>query len=170
MKYLVGVIAVLVALYFAGWIIESDSQTEPEAADPPGIASSTATPFGLNGEQWIGAMEKYRGLPYRLGGTGEDGTMDCSGLGWRAGNDLGFTMPRTATHQRAAATDVIEEGLAKETPGAMVFFFNQNGVLKHVEYSTGKGQTYAAWVKNGVGPKPWGWWHNSWASVEFRKW
>jgi cell wall-associated NlpC family hydrolase len=94
-----------------------------------------------------------------MGGTGPY-SYDCSGLGWRAANDLGVPLARTVSQQLAQARAYpISELQAYNTPGALcIFYSKKTGLPRHVEYSTGKGKTVGSQISAGVGVFGWGWW------------
>jgi cell wall-associated NlpC family hydrolase len=74
---------------------------------------------GVTGSQVVAAAEKYLGVPYVFGGTGNSG-LDCSGLVQKAYGDLGISLPRVAADQAHSGTAVAS--LAQAQPGDILAF------------------------------------------------
>ena len=112
------------------------------------------------GNQLLTAMANYFGYPYVWGGESvAEGGFDCSGWIQRAAIDMGLTdFPRTSRGMYNIVTTFITEGQAKRTPGAFVFLKDKSGVVRHVEVSTGNGETYGAWSGSKSDSRKWGWW------------
>lgn len=90
----------------------------------------------------------YRGVPYRFGGTSENG-IDCSGLTQAVYKKWGMMLPRTSTEQFKKGKPVPKDQLR---PGDLVFFKNtyRHGV-SHVGIYVGDGKfVHAAGAKYGV--------------------
>lgn len=131
----------------------------PKPANPP---PRPVNPQGrTSGALFVARLRQYTGKGYtwEMGGTGPY-SYDCSGLGWRAANDLGLPLARTASGQLAQAKAFpLTEAQARATPGALcVFFSRKTGLPRHVEYSTGQGSTIASQISGGVKEYSWGWW------------
>ncbi len=61
---------------------------------------------------------KYKGCPYKYGGTDKKG-FDCSGLVYRVFSDLGVTLSRSAKDQVKEGREIPR---GKERPGDLIFF------------------------------------------------
>src|SRR5262245_34138335 len=97
---------------------------QPMPAPAPS-AGATDNPVGLEIAQ---AAEALVGAPYRYGGSGPD-TFDCSGLVSYVHHQFGFSTPRTAAQQFAAANPVARSDLRA---GDLVFFRLHGGSVSHV--------------------------------------
>lgn len=130
----------------------------PQPPQPPANKISPGTRG--TGAQFIERLLQYvgKGYTWEKGGTGPY-SYDCSGLGWRAANDLGIDIPRVASEQAENST-ATDENTARTTPGAVVVFHRRSDdAIRHIEYSTGDGQTtVASQISAGVGRFRWGWW------------
>lgn len=160
----------------------------PPEADPQQIPSPAA-PSGRNGNDLYQAALRYVGYRYpacvergettdSAGGrrtvclkredpNGSTGALDCSGLIWRPATDLGVSIERRASMQQTQVQPV-DEATARQTPGALVFFWNKNkagqpGVF-HVEMSSGEGQVLGSRTTTGVRLRPWADW-NGWKAA-----
>jgi cell wall-associated NlpC family hydrolase len=81
----------------------------------------------------------FLGMPYRLGGNGEqDGGVDCSGF-VRAvyQRTLGKVLPRRAAEQAQATQNIAKEELQ---PGDLVFFNTMHRAFSHVGIYIGNNQ------------------------------
>ena len=81
----------------------------------------------------------FLGMPYRLGGNGEqDGGIDCSGLVRTVyQRTLGKILPRRAADQAAATQSIAKDDLQ---PGDLVFFNTMQRAFSHVGIYVGNNQ------------------------------
>ena len=81
----------------------------------------------------------FLGMPYRLGGNGEqDGGIDCSGLVRTVyQRTLGKILPRRAADQAAATKSIAKDDLQ---PGDLVFFNTMQRAFSHVGIYVGNNQ------------------------------
>ncbi|NIH81483.1 C40 family peptidase [Amycolatopsis viridis] len=91
------------------------------------------------GDRIVNAAAAQAGKPYRSGGTGPGG-FDCSGLAQYAHRQVGITLPRTASAQRATARSVSK---TDKRPGDLVFFASGSKVY-HVGIYAGNNKIWAA--------------------------
>lgn len=160
----------------------------PPEADPQQIPSP-ASPSGRTGSDLYQTALRYVGFRYpaclergettdSAGGrrtvclkredpNGSTGALDCSGLIWRPATDLGVSIERRASMQQTQVQPV-DEAMARQTPGALVFFWNTNkagqlGVF-HAEMSSGDGRVLGSRTTTGVRLRPWGDW-NGWKAA-----
>ena len=119
----------------AGW---AWSQLQKRGWGSSGAGSSTAT--DARSQSVISAAQGYMGLSFRLGGNGDDGTIDCSGLTQQAYRRAGVNLPRTA-QQQYDATQRVYASQAKA--GDLVFFqgtYDAGTPITHVGIYLGNGQ------------------------------
>ena len=93
------------------------------------LGLSGATPAAAaqrTGSDFLGTAETRTGCSYLWGGTGPD-AFDCSGLIQWALRQLGVDFPRTSELQ-IGASSVIDLGLARKTPGAIMWHFGHVGI------------------------------------------
>lgn len=118
-----------------------------EAAPAPAPA---AAPAPVGGDV-VGIALQYVGYPYVLGGT-PPSTFDCSSFTWWVYQQMGISIPRTVSGQKAAVTPV-----SNPQPGDLVFtsdfyhvgIYAGNGmVVEALNPSTGV--TYGAPVYGGI--------------------
>ena len=119
--------------------------TEPEILDErvPAPAKSTSAELRFQ-TQLFGAIDSHLGAPYRFNTTGPN-TFDCSGLVWRAFNDIGVNFMRGPARSYWA---VFEAPSAHEQfkAGTLVFFSG----LTHVGIVADEKGFYHASRRNGV--------------------
>ena len=119
--------------------------TEPELIDERAPAPSKNASAELRLQTHLfGAIESHLGAPYRFNTTGPD-TFDCSGLVWRAFNDIGVNFTRGPARSYWAAFEapsVHEQFKA----GTLVFFSG----LTHVGIVADEKGFYHASRRNGV--------------------
>ncbi len=89
---------------------------------------------------------RWRGVPYRLGGT-DRGGIDCSAFVQRTfAERFGIALPRTTAQQGRAGVAVTREALR---PGDLVFF-KTGRKLRHVGIYLGDGRFLHASTSRGV--------------------
>ncbi|MEV4415622.1 NlpC/P60 family protein [Catellatospora sp. NPDC049609] len=86
----------------------------------------------VDGAAALAAARAWRGVTYVWGGLTPYG-IDCSGLVHLAFRQLGVTVPRDASDQRAAVPVV---ALGHERPGDLYFFADATGHIEHVAFVT----------------------------------
>jgi cell wall-associated NlpC family hydrolase len=77
---------------------------------------------------------RYRGVPYRAGGTSPRTGFDCSGYTRYVFSRLGISIPRVSGQQYAAMTHISR---AQAVPGDLVFFHSGNGRVYHAAIYAG---------------------------------
>lgn len=159
---------------FEGSDTYEEQEGEDKAAPPPSTATQNAS-ASINPAALWQAASQYQGSAwtYAKGGVGDNNTIDCSGLPFRAARDAGFRVERRASMQAATSTAINEEQ-AKQTPGALVFFHHpQDDKVYHVEMSTGDGRVFGAQTSRRNPSRPsltfsrWGGW-TSWGAPPLR--
>lgn len=122
-----------------------ETATEPELIDERAPAPSKNASAELRFQTGLfGAIESHLGAPYRFNTTGPN-TFDCSGLVWRAFNDIGVNFTRGPARSYWAvfeAPPVDEQFKA----GTLVFFSG----LTHVGIVADAKGFYHASRRNGV--------------------
>jgi cell wall-associated NlpC family hydrolase len=157
------------AVAFIG-IATADGSDPPEETPGKTVWRPGRTPaqgFTVPGSKLVNQVAAYIGSKWHMGRQGEISGgvryFDCSGLLRRALNDLG--MAPVAARQLSAGkleeiSRWISEYQAKSTEGALVVFkSNKTGLVRHVEISTGQGQTIGSQIRAGVQRFNWGWWN-----------
>ena len=77
------------------------------------------------GDAVLAAAEEFVGMPYQMGGNGDDGTIDCSAFTQKTLAKLGIDIPRTADYQYKQFKDegkLVNQKQAQK--GDLVFFRN----------------------------------------------
>jgi cell wall-associated NlpC family hydrolase len=82
----------------------------------------------------IAVAARYRGVPYRAGGTSPRSGFDCSGYTRYVFSRLGISIPRVSRQQYAAMTHISR---AQAVPGDLVFFHSSNGRVYHAAIYAG---------------------------------
>jgi len=130
------------------------------------LGLSGATPASAaqtTGADFLRTAETKTGCSYLWGGTGPD-AFDCSGLIQWALKQLGVDFPRTSELQ-IGASSVIDLGLARKTPGAIMWRFGHVGIscgdgvhtfeARNYDYPLQRFDTEpgtSAWVSGGLVP------------------
>jgi len=115
----------LIALVMAGC---TPFQTGMPGQPMPAPSPAPVPPDAGLGLEIAHAAEALIGSPYQYGGSGPD-TFDCSGLVSYVHREFGFSTPRTAAQQFAAAEPVARSNLRA---GDLVFFRLSGGSVSHV--------------------------------------
>ncbi len=94
-------------------------------------------------------------LSYRLSGTGEDGTIDCSAYTRNIYRDVfGITLPRKAAQQAQVGRQLNKEDKSSWRPGDLLFFQSQtrgrDQYQDHIGVYVGDGEFIHASVHKGV--------------------
>lgn len=91
------------------------------------------------GDRVVQAAAAQAGKPYAGGGAGP-GSFDCSGLTAYAHRQVGISLPRTASAQRAAVRPVSQHD---KKPGDLIFF-SSGGRVYHAGIFAGGNRMWAA--------------------------
>ncbi len=102
-------------------------------------AGSIPDPGGTGRSAVVAIAQRYLGVPYVYGGESPSG-FDCSGLAQYCYAQAGVSIPRTATDQQHASTEV---PLSALQPGDLVFYGGP-GFSYHVAIYVGNGSTIEA--------------------------
>ena len=87
------------------------------AKNTAAAATNAAVPQSVAGNAVLEIAARYIGTPYLSGGTTQDG-FDCSGFTSYVYAQLGITLPRTSSGQKAAGTIVSR---ADAQPGDLIW-------------------------------------------------
>ena len=118
------------------------AKARAEAAANTGGSSgggSIPDPGGTGRSAVVAIAQRYLGVPYVYGGESPSG-FDCSGLAQFCYAQAGISIPRTATDQQHASTEVPLNALQ---PGDLVFYGGP-GFSYHVAIYVGNGSTIEA--------------------------
>jgi len=77
---------------------------------------------------------RYRGIPYRAGGTSPRSGFDCSGYTRYVFSQLGIGIPRVSGQQYASMTHISR---SQAVPGDLVFFHTRSGHVYHAAIYAG---------------------------------
>lgn len=97
------------------------------------------------GSQIVEYSKNWLGVPYKYGGTNEDG-IDCSAFVMKVYKPFGFELPRTADQQYDFTHKVSKETLQQ---GDLIFFKSREKIF-HVGIYVGKNQFIHASTSQGV--------------------
>ena len=86
------------------------------------------------GRMVIRVAERYRGIPYRAGGTSPGSGFDCSGYTRYVFAQLGISIPRVSRQQYAS---MIHISRSQAVPGDLVFFHSSSGRVYHAAIYAG---------------------------------
>jgi cell wall-associated NlpC family hydrolase len=98
------------------------------------------------GKDIVVTAQKYRGTPYKYGGTSPKG-FDCSGFVWYVYAQHGINLPRTADKQYEVGMAVKANDLK---PGDVVFFTTEEKGPSHCGIFVGQGKFIHASSSRGV--------------------
>lgn len=110
------------------------------------LAAPMAEAAKATGRDIVATAQKYRGTPYKYGGTSPKG-FDCSGFIWYVYKQHGKDLPRTADKQFAAGKPVKTSDLQ---PGDVVFFTTDEKGPSHCGIFVGQGKFIHASSSRGV--------------------
>jgi murein DD-endopeptidase len=137
------------------------------ATPPP---SAGRDPVSLR-DSVVATATEAMGRPYRLGGTGQDGTgFDCSGLIQYAYAQYGVILPRTSAEQ-ASEGRKLPKKVGALAPGDLLTFSNRGGKVTHVGMYLGEGRfihsaTRGVQVSVLSDDDPYGrWWYRRWVGA-----
>ena len=82
----------------------------------------------------IRTASRYRGIPYRAGGTSPASGFDCSGYTRYVFSKLGIAIPRVSGQQYASMLHISR---SQAVPGDLVFFHSRNGHVYHAAIYAG---------------------------------
>ena len=116
------------------------SAAVPAASVPATAASRAAARLAAlrnpltRGRLVIAVAARYRGVPYRAGGTSPRTGFDCSGFTRYVFARLGIAIPRVSRQQYAS---MIHISRRQAVPGDLVFFHSRSGRVYHVAIYAG---------------------------------
>jgi cell wall-associated NlpC family hydrolase len=158
---LMGVSVVVVACATVpGKPIEPARAVDGGPRDPGARLEAPAPPPPARGQRAANVALKYRGVPYRWGGTEPSG-FDCSGFVQHVYAQVGLKLPRSAAQQYEHGTPVSRDDLR---PGDLVFFDR----LRHNGIYIGHGRFIHAGQTGkhvSVAPLDEGWYRSSWVGA-----
>ena len=127
------------------------TKTSSAAVAAAGSGFSTkGAQYNGNPDVVVNAAQKYKGAPYRFGGTTTKG-FDCSGYTMKVFKDVGISLPRSADEQYKLGTYIPKSKLKK---GDLVFFSTYEPGPSHVGIYDGKGYFWNATTSRGVMASP----------------
>lgn len=97
-------------------ITTTGTTTSTNPGTGTGTGSGTTTSYDAKIAEVVAYAKQYLGVPYLWGGSSPAG-FDCSGLTSYVYNNLGLSIPRTASQQQRALTPTTDP-----VPGDLVFF------------------------------------------------
>ncbi|MDR3562576.1 MAG: C40 family peptidase [Negativicutes bacterium] len=146
MRILVGIL-LLTALVL---IVPTAAYAAVEGQAVTAFGKEAAKP--IKGEAIVATALKYRGVPYKFGGTTSKG-FDCSGFVWYVFDLNGVKLPRTADKQFETGKPVAQKDLQ---PGDVVFFTTYEKGASHCGIYAGNGNFIHASSSHGVTVTPLG--------------
>jgi cell wall-associated NlpC family hydrolase len=118
-------------------VISSSRGTSVPVRLTPSVASSRLAALRnplTRGRLVIAVAARYRGVPYRAGGTSPRSGFDCSGYTRYVFAQLGIRIPRVSRQQYAS---MIHISRAQAVPGDLVFFHSRSGWVYHAAIYAG---------------------------------
>jgi len=100
-----------------------------------GVSSGSGGPSNTTERSLLSEIDSWMGTPYLYGGETRSG-VDCSGFTQAVYGSIGVEIPRTASQQAAASTEVSPGGLEF---GDLVFFNTSGSGISHVGIYIGNG-------------------------------
>ncbi len=89
----------------------------------------------LRGRLIVLIAARYRGIPYRAGGTSPRTGFDCSGYTRYVFSQMGISIPRVS---RAQYASMITISRSQAVPGDLVFFHSSSGRVYHAAIYAGR--------------------------------
>ena len=99
----------------------------------PGAVRANAV---LRGRVAILVAKRYKGIPYRAGGTTPRTGFDCSGYTKYVFAQLGISIPRVSRDQYAWSRHITRK---QAVPGDLIFFHSASGRVYHAAIYAGNG-------------------------------
>ena len=93
----------------------------------------------LRGRLVILVARRYKGIPYRAGGTSPRTGFDCSGYTRYVYAQLGLRIPRVSRDQYASMRHISK---SQAVPGDLVFFHSASGRVYHAAIYAGNGYVW----------------------------
>jgi cell wall-associated NlpC family hydrolase len=93
----------------------------------------------LRGRVVILVAKRYKGIPYRAGGTSPRTGFDCSGYTRYVYSQLGLRIPRVSRDQYAFLRHISR---SQAVPGDLVFFHSASGRVYHAAIYAGNGYVW----------------------------
>jgi cell wall-associated NlpC family hydrolase len=119
--------------------VASVTTTAVPAATTSTVSSAAARRAALRnplarGRLVLAVAARFRGIPYRAGGTSPRTGFDCSGYTRYVFSRLGISIPRVSRQQYAS---MIHISRAQALPGDLVFFHSRSGRVYHAAIYAG---------------------------------
>lgn len=120
-------------------VVRTVSVSTAAATTPTSTSTAAARRAALRnpltrGRLVLAVAARYRGVPYRAGGTSPRSGFDCSGYTRYVFSRLGISTPRVSRQQYASMTHITR---AQAVPGDLVFFHSGNGRVYHAAIYAG---------------------------------
>jgi cell wall-associated NlpC family hydrolase len=120
-------------------VVRTVSVSSTAATTPTSTSTAAARRAALRnpltrGRLVLTVAARYRGVPYRAGGTSPRSGFDCSGYTRYVFSRLGISIPRVSRQQYASMTHITR---AQAVPGDLVFFHSGNGRVYHAAIYAG---------------------------------
>ena len=142
---LVGAISVMPAVASSASATTGAGAGAPTVAAPHASVATTARSSRASaraalrnpvtrGRLVIRTAMRYRGIPYRAGGTSPRSGFDCSGYTRYVFSQLGIGIPRVSGQQYASMTHISR---SQAVPGDLVFFHSRSGHVYHAAIYAG---------------------------------
>ncbi|MDA8435256.1 MAG: C40 family peptidase [Actinomycetales bacterium] len=120
-------------------VVRTVSVSTAAATTPTSTSTAAARRAALRnpltrGRLVLAVAARYRGVPYRAGGTSPRSGFDCSGYTRYVFSRLGISIPRVSRQQYASMTHITR---AQAVPGDLVFFHSGSGRVYHAAIYAG---------------------------------